>query len=110
MVYAALFVGPGFYLPFFPVFLAALGFAPEAIGLAIGIPMGVRLLANPVAGILSDRLGRPRRFLAILGGGAALCFGLMGFFSGATAILLLLLIIPVMAVNIRRFRAQEAIR
>jgi PPP family 3-phenylpropionic acid transporter len=88
-VYAALFVGPGFYLPFFPVFLAALGLSPEAIGVAIGIPMGVRLLANPVAGILSDRLGRPRRFLAVFGVGAALCFGLMSLFSGAGAILLL---------------------
>ncbi len=88
-VYAALFVGPGFYLPFFPVFLAALGFSPEAIGFAIGIPMGVRLVANPVAGILSDRLGRPRRFLAVLGAGAAACFGLMAFVSGAPATLIL---------------------
>ncbi|HRF07748.1 MAG TPA: MFS transporter, partial [Xanthobacteraceae bacterium] len=70
-VYAALFVAPGFYLPFFPVFLAAMGFSPEAIGIAIGIPMAVRLFANPIAGVLSDRIGRPRRFLALLGVGAA---------------------------------------
>ena len=88
-VYAALFVAPGFYLPFFPVFLAAAGFSPEAIGLAIGIPIGVRLLANPVAGILSDRLGRPRRFLAILGVGTALVFGLMVLFPSPSAILFL---------------------
>jgi PPP family 3-phenylpropionic acid transporter len=88
-VYAALFVAPGFYLPFFPVFLASLGFSPEAIGLAIGIPMGVRLLANPVAGILSDRWGRPRRFLAVLGLGAASAFVLMAMLPGAVAVLLL---------------------
>lgn len=88
-VYAALFVAPGFYLPFFPVFLAALGFSPEAIGIAIGIPMGVRLLANPVAGILSDRWGRPRRFLAILGFGAASAFALMALLPGTSSILLL---------------------
>lgn len=91
-VYAALFVGPGFYLPFFPVFLATLGFSPEAIGLAIGIPMGVRLLANPAAGVLSDRLGRPRRFLAILGIGTAVSFGLMTVFPSAPAVLLLVAI------------------
>jgi PPP family 3-phenylpropionic acid transporter len=88
-VYAALFVAPGFYLPFFPVFLASLGFSPEAIGVAIGIPMGVRLLANPIAGILSDRWGRPRRFLAILGLGAASAFGLMAVLPETGAVLLL---------------------
>lgn len=89
-VYGALFVAPGFYLPFFPVFLASLGFSPEAIGIAIGIPMGVRLLANPIAGILSDRFGRPRRFLAVLGIGAASAFGLMVVFPGTGPMLLLI--------------------
>jgi PPP family 3-phenylpropionic acid transporter len=84
-----LFVAPGFYLPFFPVFLASLGFSPEAIGIAIGIPMGVRLLANPVAGILSDRWGRPRRFLAVLGLGAASAFALMAVLPGTASVLLL---------------------
>ena len=88
-VYAALFIAPGFYLPFFPVFLVSLGFSPEAIGFAIGIPMGVRLLANPVAGILSDRFGRPRRFLAALGLGAASAFVLMAVLPGTASVLLL---------------------
>ncbi len=88
-VYAALFVAPGFYLPFFPVFLVSLGLSPEAIGIAIGIPMGVRLLANPVAGILSDRWGRPRRFLAVLGLGAASAFALMAVLPGTGAVFLL---------------------
>lgn len=91
-VYAALFIAPGFYLPFFPVFLAAYGFSPEAIGIAIGIPMGVRLLANPVSGILSDRWGRPRRFLAILGLGAASAFVLMAILPGTVTILVLVAI------------------
>lgn len=88
-VYAALFVAPGFYLPFFPVFLAAMGFSPEAIGIAIGIPMAVRLFANPIAGVLSDRIGRPRRFLAVLGFGAAFSFALMALVPGTAAVLLL---------------------
>lgn len=88
-VYAALFTAPGFYLPFFPVFLASLGFSPQAIGLALGIPMGVRLIANPVAGILSDRFGRPRRFLAVLGIGAAAAFCLMTVWPEMVPVLLL---------------------
>jgi PPP family 3-phenylpropionic acid transporter len=91
-VYAALFVAPGFYLPFFPVFLASLGFSPEAIGVAIGIPMGIRLFANPIAGILSDRSGRPRRFLAVVGVGAASAFVLMAILPGTGAVLLMVAI------------------
>lgn len=79
-------------MPFFPVFLVSLGFSPEAIGIAIGIPMGMRLIANPVAGILSDRWGRPRRFLAVLGIGAASAFVLMAILPGTWAILLLIAI------------------
>jgi PPP family 3-phenylpropionic acid transporter len=89
-VYAALFLAPGFYLPFFPVFLVASGFSPEAIGVAIGIPMAVRLLANPVAGILSDRFGRPRRFLAALGLGAAAAFALMAIEPRTASVMILI--------------------
>jgi PPP family 3-phenylpropionic acid transporter len=89
-VYAALFIPAGIYLPFFPVFLAAMGFTPEAIGIAIGLPMAMRLVANPIAGILSDRLGRPRRFLAVLGIGSALAFILMALLPGNLSILVLI--------------------
>lgn len=82
-------MAPGFYLPFFPVFLASLGFSPEAIGVAIGVPIAVRLFANPVAGVLSDRWGRPRRFLAVLGLGSASAFVLMALFPGTATVLLL---------------------
>lgn len=88
-VYAALFVAPGFYLPFFPVFLASLSFSPEAIGIAVGIPIAMRLFSSPIAGVLSDRLGRPRRFLAVLGFGAAAAFILMAVLPGAGAVLVL---------------------
>ncbi len=88
-VYAALFIPAGIYLPFFPVFLEAMCFTPEAIGIAIGLPIAVRLVANPIAGILSDRLGRPRRFLAVLGTGAALAFILMALMPGNASIIVL---------------------
>lgn len=90
LVYAALFVSGGFYLPFFPVFLKDAGFSSEAIGIAIGLPMAIRLFANPAAGVLSDRWSRPRRFLAILGLGAGACFVLMSVLPGPAAIFILL--------------------
>lgn len=89
LAYGALFTGPGFYLPFFPVFLASAGLSAEVISLIIGIPMGVRLAANPVAGILSDRFGRPRRFLMMLGTCAAVTFMAMALFPGQTALIAL---------------------
>ncbi len=85
--YAALFVTIGVYMPFFPLFLAARGFGPEAIGLAIAVPVVVRLVALPAAGILSDRSGRPRAFLAGLGLASAAGFALVGVASGELAIL-----------------------
>lgn len=94
-MYGTLFLGPGVYLPFFPVFLAAQGFSPELIGLVVGIPMAVRLFANPAAGVLSDRIGRPRRFLAVLGAGAALAFALMVVLPTPIAIIVLIAVATV---------------
>jgi PPP family 3-phenylpropionic acid transporter len=88
-VYAALFVSAGFYLPFFPLFLSVSGLSPEAIGLIVAVPMAVRLFANPLAGTLSDRIGRPRRFLATLGLGAALAFAVMALVPGPAALFVL---------------------
>src|SRR5262249_6979664 len=85
--YGALFVTGGVYLPFFPVFLGARGLSPEVIGVVIAVPMAVRLVAMPVAGILSDRFGHPRAFLIGLGLGAAAGFALIGFATGAVAIM-----------------------
>lgn len=94
-VYAALFVSAGFYLPFFPLFLSASSLSPEAIGLIVAVPMAMRLFANPAAGTLSDRIGRPRRFLAALGLGAALAFALMALVPGPAALFVLVAIATV---------------
>ncbi len=76
------------YQPFFPVFLAARGLSPEAIGLAIAVPTLVKLAATPATGVLWDRLDRPRAILAVLGLGAAAGFALAGLSGSALAILL----------------------
>jgi MFS transporter, PPP family, 3-phenylpropionic acid transporter len=90
MAFAALFVSIGVYMPFFPVFLADRGFSPEAIGLAMAIPVVLRLVTLPAAGALSDRIAKPRAFLVVLGVFAALGFAWVGLATGQVALCLAL--------------------
>ena len=78
----------GVQMPFFPLFLTARGLGPEAVGIAIAMPMAIRLFAMPLAGILSDKSGSPRAVLAILGLASAAAFSLVGLVNGTTSILL----------------------
>lgn len=80
--YVALFVSIGVYMPFFPVLLADRGFSAEAIGLALAIPVVLRLVTLPAAGALSDRVARPREFLVVLGVLAASGFVWVGLVTG----------------------------
>ena len=87
-IYVSLCAAIGVQMPFFPLFLAERGLGPEAVGLAVGIPMAVRLFAMPLAGILSDKSGKPRAVLGILGLASAASFALVGFMQGTIPILL----------------------
>jgi PPP family 3-phenylpropionic acid transporter len=78
LFYAALFAGPGISLPFLPLFLAARGLEPAALGLTLGLTQAFRLISAPIAGRLADALG-DRRAVAV---------GAAGF--GMIAILLML--------------------
>lgn len=64
--YGTLFFSLGVYMPFFPIWLTARGMSPQEIGAAIAVPLFTRLLATPLLGILSDRIGKPRAVLALL--------------------------------------------
>jgi MFS transporter, PPP family, 3-phenylpropionic acid transporter len=86
--YVTLCAAIGVQMPFFPLFLTARGLGPEAVGLAIAMPMAIRLFAMPLAGIVSDKSGMPGAVLAILGATSAAAFALVGLVEGTTAILL----------------------
>jgi PPP family 3-phenylpropionic acid transporter len=86
--YIALCATIGVQMPFFPLFLTARGLGPEAVGLAIAMPMAIRLFAMPLAGIVSDKSGAPRALLAVLGLASAAAFALVGLVQGTAAILL----------------------
>jgi MFS transporter, PPP family, 3-phenylpropionic acid transporter len=85
--YVALCAAIGVQMPFFPLFLTARGLGPEAVGIAIAMPMAIRVLAMPLAGIVSDKSGTPRAVLVVLGFVSAAAFGLVGIVAGAAAIL-----------------------
>src|SRR5262249_51726022 len=93
--YVALCAAMGVQLPFFPLFLTARGLSPEAIGLAIAIPMAIRLVAMPLAGVLSDASGRPRLVLAALGLASAVTVSLVGLVHGTGPILLAVVLFAV---------------
>jgi len=73
LMHALNFLGVGFYLPFFPVWLASKGLSDVDIGYVLAIPILVRVfVASSVTG-LGDRL-RPNILLALLNALAALIY------------------------------------
>lgn len=73
LMHALNFLGVGFYLPFFPVWLASTGLGDVDIGYVLAIPILVRVfVASSVTG-LGDRL-RPNILLALLNALAALIY------------------------------------
>lgn len=73
VMHALNFLGVGFYLPFFPVWLASTGLGDVDIGYVLATPILVRVfVASSVTG-LGDRL-RPNILLALLNALAALIY------------------------------------
>lgn len=88
--YAALFFALGIYMPFFPLWLGTRGLDPTEIGVALAVPLVTRLLATPLLGLLSDRLGKPKAVLLILAAGTLVCISVLAFASTAWAIFVIL--------------------
>ena len=85
--YAALFAALGVQLPFLPLWLAAKGLGAGAIGVALAIPMIVRVIAIPLATHGADRHEALRATIIVAAGMAALGYGLLAFAHGAPAIM-----------------------
>ncbi|MFG1381675.1 MFS transporter [Xanthobacter versatilis] len=64
--YAAFFLAMGIQLPYLPLWFQHRELGPEAIGVALAVPMLARLVSMPLLGLLSDRLGRPKALLVAL--------------------------------------------
>jgi MFS family permease len=55
---AAMYVGYGAFLGFFPIYAKELGYNDAAIGLIMGSQLATTMLGKPLGGLLSDRIGR----------------------------------------------------
>src|SRR6516225_2437151 len=88
--YAALFVALGVQLPFLPLWLAAKGLDAGAIGVALALPMVVRVFAIPLATRGADRHDALRTTIVIAAAMSVLGYGAVGLAQGAAAITLAL--------------------
>src|SRR4051812_17815146 len=66
LFYGAIFIVIGIQLPFWPVWLAARGLEPEAIGILLAAPPWIKTIATPVAGMVADRTGNRRGTILVL--------------------------------------------
>lgn len=64
---AAMYVGYGAFLGFFPIYAKGVGHNDAAIGLIMGAQLATTMIGKPAGGWLSDRLGRKPVILAGLG-------------------------------------------
>jgi MFS transporter, PPP family, 3-phenylpropionic acid transporter len=90
---AASFFGPGFYLPFFPLWLQSKALSPTLIGFVVAIPIVVRILATAPLLSLADRSFGARRLLIASHLGQVVGFPLLMLVeSNATIIALVALV------------------
>jgi PPP family 3-phenylpropionic acid transporter len=88
LYFAAIFLSVGVHLPYFPVYLAAVGLTPDEIGIVLAVPMAARVVTLAAMGALADRIGSlPRAILAYAVASLAI-FGLVAVSSGVVALLL----------------------
>lgn len=87
LYFAAIFLSVGVHLPYFPVYLAAVGLTPDEIGIVLAVPMAARVVTLAAMGALADRIGSlPRAILAYAVASLAI-FGLVALSSGVVALL-----------------------
>jgi PPP family 3-phenylpropionic acid transporter len=86
--YAALFVALGVQVPFLPLWLAAKGLDPGAIGVVLSLPMIVRVFAIPLATHAADRRDALHTVIVIASAVAILGYGVLGLAQGVVAITL----------------------
>lgn len=82
---AAMYVGYGAFLGFFPIYAAKIGINDAQIALVMGVQLATTMLAKPLSGRLSDRIGRKPMILA----GLFLCAATLPLIPNVTSLWLL---------------------
>lgn len=86
--YAALFLVPGVYLPFFAAWLESRGLYPTEISIMLAVGILMRLVAGPAAAHVVDRSGRRRLAILLLVWVSIASFALLGWVEGFAVMLL----------------------
>jgi PPP family 3-phenylpropionic acid transporter len=86
--YAALFITLGVQLPFLPVWFAAKGLDAQAIGIALAVPMLVRVFAIPMATRMADRRDALRAVIMVVAAVGVAGYAVLGLAEGFAAIVL----------------------
>lgn len=89
LFYAAVFALMGVHLPFFPVWLQAVGVSPAWIGLIVAVPALTRFTILPFITGLAERRGSLRQALIITALLTAIGFAVVGLFQAPIIILIL---------------------
>jgi len=85
--YGALFLALGVYLPFWPLWLGHRGLDAAQIGLVLALGAWIKLLGNPLLGLLADRGGRRKTTIVAIALLSTLSFALFPAAEGFWAIL-----------------------
>src|SRR5215472_5725332 len=108
--YAALFVALGVQLPFLPLWLAAKGLDGGAIGVALALPMVVRVFAIPLATRGADRHDGLRATILIAAAMSVLGYGVVGLAQGAVTITMALALASVFQTPVMPLADAYALR
>ena len=79
--FAAYFISFGVFLPYFPIYLNAIGLDADAIGLMMAVPLAARVVTLPLMGALADRFAGPAQAIRCYTLAAALA-GVALLFAG----------------------------
>ena len=96
LFFAALFLGLGVFVPFFPVWLSAQGLDATQISVVLACQMAVRIFAGPAFAFLADVLHNRRALLIALSLAALAGMVLLALVTGFLAILCLAVVASVM--------------
>jgi len=80
--YAAVFIGTGASLPYFPVWFRAQGLSGAEIGIILAAPMMARMAAGPLLAVWADGFRLRRTPLVLMALGSAAAYAALGLIDG----------------------------
>jgi MFS transporter, PPP family, 3-phenylpropionic acid transporter len=93
VMYGAVFLTIGIYLPFWPVWLSSRGFSAGEIGLLLALGTWVKVFSNPVMAQVADRSGRAKATLVACAALTLLSFSAFSVAEGFWPILAIMLLV-----------------